>query len=579
MLLLLLLAFSLTAAFTFTRHRSAPNPGEQESALTAYKKRFAIGCGPGAAGIDFSDSANVIPLLDGWGSYRMPVTAMNDSARIYFEQGINMYYGFHIIEALASFERSISFDSSFAMGYWGKALAYGPNINDFGYSASPDALTAVRRARALSAGLTPVEAALIGAMEQRYSQDTTQSREQLNQQYADAMKAVQRRFPASADAAALYADALMLQHPWDLYTHSFAPKPWTAEIVATLERVLQRVPDHPGAVHYYVHAVEASARPERALAGARKLPLLMPGVAHVVHMPSHIYIRAGYYNEGVAVNEQAVKSYAAYASLFPPVQNNAPLYLVHNLHMQATCANMGGRYREALAASLDCRRAFDSSWQDLPDFMGIYAQYLYMTPYLTLLRFGKWADVLRTQEPPAAHLYANLLWHYGRGLAFARKHDFVRARQELAALEATLQAPQMRAPAPSFSNAGVVGGTVARQILQGILAEEQGAYDQSIALLREAVAREDSMQYNEPKDWVHPARHYLGAVLLKAGKPAEAETVYREDLRINPANGWALAGLTSACSRQGKQKAAAEARTRWAKAFAKADERISVSAF
>ncbi|RYY60878.1 MAG: hypothetical protein EOO12_14860, partial [Chitinophagaceae bacterium] len=557
MFLLLLLAFSLPAAWALIHVRTPFEPQTPAYANEAYRQRVAIGCGPTAAGIDFTDSANVIPLLSGWGDYRMPVTATNDSARIYFEQGINMYYGFHIIEALASFEKAVRFDSNFAMGHWGKALASGPNINDFGYSASPEALTAMRQAKALGASCTPVEQALIDAMQVRYSADTTQGREHLNQLYADAMKEVQRRFPASADAAALYADALMVQHPWDLYTHNYEPKPWTPEIVQTLEQLLRKSPDHPGAAHYYVHAVEASAEPMRAFIQALRLPHLMPGVAHVVHMPAHIYIRSGYYHKGVVVNEKAVKSYYAYAAAFPLVANNAPLYLVHNLHMQATCANMAGQYRDALAASLDCRRSFDSSWQGLPGYMGIYAQYLYMTPYLTLIRFGKWDSILHTPAPPTAHVYAGLLWHYGRGLAFAREHDFTKAGRELAAVQEALGAEQMRAPAPSFSNAGEVGGGVALHLLQGVLAEEQNDYPQAIAQLESAVAREDSMQYNEPKDWVHPARHYLGAVLLKAGRWADAERVYRADLAINPANGWSLTGLATALNRQGKTKAAA----------------------
>ncbi|RYY99501.1 MAG: hypothetical protein EOO11_04710 [Chitinophagaceae bacterium] len=507
------------------------------------------------------------------------MTATHDSSRIYFEQGINLYYGFHVIEALASFEKALRFDSSFAMGHWGKALAYGPNINDFGYSTAPEALTAVRQATLFSASCTPTEKALIDAIGVRYSADTAADRARLDQRYADAMAGVHHRFPESADAAALYVDALMLQHPWDLYTRTFQPKPWTPRIVATLEQLLKRTPDHPGAAHYYIHAVEGSAQPERGLAAARSLPELMPGVAHVVHMPSHIYIRSGYYQTGEDVNKRAVKSYYDYASRFPLVANNAPLYLVHNLHMQASCANMGGRFKEAWTASVDCRNSFDSSWQALPGFMGIYSQYLYMTPYLTLIRFGKWQELLSTPAIPATHVYARLLWHYGRGLAFARKHEFVNVQQELAAMRVSLAHDQMKAPAPSYSNSGIVGGSVALTILKGVLEEEQNKLPEAIASLQHAVALEDSMQYNEPRDWVHPARHYLGNVLLKAGRYAAAESVFQADLRINPRNGWALTGLASALAKQGKTKAAVVARYRAAKARASADVPIRASVF
>jgi tetratricopeptide (TPR) repeat protein len=554
---ILFLTLSIRPIYSYI-HTNNPSNTIDDSAekLLAYKKQFSIGCSPNLQGINFNDTTNAIPLLSGWGNYEMPVTATNDSSKIYFEQGINMYYGFHIIEALASFEKAISFDSSFAMGYWGKALAYGPNINDFGYTASPDAMKAIQYAKRLGSSCTPVEKAIIEAIQVRYSSDTTSTRTQLNQLYADAMEKVHQRFPESADAAALWVDALMVQHPWDLYDKDYHPKQWTPQIVTALEKLLKRFPDHPGASHYYIHAIEASAQPERGLAVADKLPKLMPGVSHVVHMPSHIYIRSGYYNQGETVNKLAVKSYYNYAGIFPLVTNNAPLYLVHNLHMQATCANMAGNLQEAWKASVDCKNSFDSSWQDMQDFTGIYFQYLYMTPYLTLIRFGKWDQILKTPKSPAAHVYTNMLWNYGRGLAYARKHDFLNANQEMEAISKNLENDQMRAPAPSYSNSGIVTGSVALKILQGVMAEEQSKFNESIRLLQKAVELEDGMQYNEPRDWVHPTRQYLGNVLLKAKKYAEAEKVYKEDLKINPNNGWSLTGLVTALSKQRKSKTA-----------------------
>ncbi len=299
-------------------------------------------------------------------------------------------------------------------------------------------------------------------------------------------------------------------------TDMVKPKAWTPEIVQTLEAVLKTTPNHPGAVHYYIHAVEASDHPERALAAADRLPSLMPGVSHVVHMPAHIYIRTGNYKRGEAVNEQAIKSYYDYLGKYAPVMNNTPLYLIHNLHMQATCANMDGKFAVAQKLSLDTRNSFDSSWQSMPDFMGIFVQYIYMTPYLTLIRFGKWDDVLQTPEIPASHIYGNLLWHYGRGLAYARKHQFDNAEKELLAVQQDMTNSQMSAPAPAYANPGINGARVAERILQGVIAEEQNDLSVSINYLQEAVNREDSMIYDEPKDWVHPARQYLGTVLLKA---------------------------------------------------------------
>lgn len=575
---ILFLALFISAAFIHINTSREPSY-EVQVKLIAYKKQFAIGCSPNLSNLNLDDSTNAIPLLDGWGKYYMPVTASNDSSKIYFEQGINMYYGFHIIEALASFEKATKIDSSFAMGYWGKALAYGPNINDFGYRTSLDAITAMHKAKELSSYCTAVEKSLIDAMQVRYSPDSTQTREQLNQDYAHAMKKVHLSFPRSADAATLYVDALMLQHPWDLYTKDYQPKPWTPEIVSSLESILKTLPDHPGASHYYIHAIEASAHPEKGLAVANKLPILMPGVAHVVHMPSHIYIRSGYYSQGEKVNEDAVKSYYNYVSKFSPVTNNTPLYLIHNLHMQATCANMNGRFKEAMKLSIDCRNSFDSSLQSLPDFVGVFVQYLYMTPYLTLIRFGKWDEILNTPENPATYVFAQLLSHYGRGLAYARKHDFDNANKQLNALQQGLKNSQLKAPAPPYANPGITGAEVAEKILQGVIAEEQNNLPVAITLLQQAVASEDSMIYNEPKDWVHPTRQYLGSVFLKAKKYTEAAQVYEEDLKINPNNGWSLTGLATALSKQGQKEKAMKVQRQVAKAFSQSDVQIGTSVF
>ncbi|MFT4155814.1 tetratricopeptide repeat protein [Parafilimonas sp.] len=544
-----------------------------------YKQKFAVGCAANAAAFNPDDSFNIIPLLNGWGNYRMPVTATNDSARIYFEQGINMYYGFHIIEALASFDKSTKFDSGFAMGYWGKALSYGPNINDYGYAASPEALTAVAKAKALSGNCSPVEKGLINAMTVRYAADTTQTREHLNQLYADAMQKVHAQFPESLDAVVLYADALMVQHPWDLYDRYGKPKAWTPLIVATLEEALKKNFRHPGAAHYYIHAVEASDHPERALAVSDELPNLMPGVSHVVHMPAHIYIRTGNYAKGFGLNDKAVKGYEDYLRIYPAVVNNASLYLVHNLHMQATCANMEGNYADAMRISIDARNSFDSSWLSLPDFMGIFVQYIYMTPVLTQIRFGKWDDILQNAEIPSGYVYASLLRHYARGLAFARKHDFVHAGNELAVLQTGLKHDQLKAPAPNYANPGVNGARVAENILQGVIAEEQNNLQRSITYLQQAVELEDAMIYNEPKDWVHPARQYLGTVLIKAGRYAEAEKVFKEDEAINPNNGWSYTGLVIALKKQQKNKAAENVQQLLKKTFNRSDTKVTAAVF
>lgn len=576
-LLIIILAAGLMAAFFHTG--IAPGSTDARKEALARVKQFRIRCSPLLTGFNPADSSNLIPLLSGWGNYHMKVTTANDSALIYFEQGINMYYSFHVIEALASFERAVQFDTSFAMGYWGKALAYGPNINDFGYSASPEALAAMNKAKMLAITSPAPEQALIEAMQLRYTADTTQSREKLNQLYATGMKKVHARFPANPDVAALYVDALMVQHPWDLYSKDYIPRPWTAEIVNTLERTLAKYPDHPGAAHYYIHAVEASQQPQKALVASRKLGRLMPGVAHIVHMPSHIFIRSGYYAEGEKVNQDAVKGYYGYLGKYGPVANSAPLYLIHNLHMQATCANMKGNYASSMKASVDCRNSFDTGFLSAPDYPGIFIQYVYMTPVLTGIRFGKWEDILSMPAVPSRYVYANFLQHYARGMAVARKHDFAAAAKQLDTVLQLMGEPQLKAPAPSYANPGIAGAEVATKILQGVIAEEKGELSASIANLKQGVILEDSMIYNEPKDWVHPARQYLGSVLLKAKKYQEAAMAFRQDLAINPNNGWSLTGLSQALSGMGQAAAAKETAVKAGKAFAGTDMRIAHAVF
>ena len=577
-LLALFAALLLSSTYIYTETAQNKISNAALKKVFAYKSRFSFGCSPDLSKIDFSDSSNAIPLLQGWGNYRMPVTATNDSARIYFEQGINMYYAFHIIESLASFDKAIKFDSSFAMAYWGKALAYGPNINDLGYAASPDALASMQKAKELYSNCTTAEKVLIDAMQVRYSADTTQTREYLNLQYADAMKKVHAQFPDDADAAALYADALMVQHPWDFYDHEGKAKSWTPEIVNSLEAILKSSPNHPGACHYYIHAIEASDHPERGMAVANRLPSLMPGVSHLVHMPSHIYIRSGYYKEGVAVNETAVKSYYSYLSEYAAVANNIPLYLIHNLHMQATCANMDGRFADALKISNDCRNSFDSSFLSAGGYFGAYVQYVYMTPYFTLIRFGKWDDILNQPAIPQAYVYANIIWHYGRGIAYARKQQPERAMGELELLKKNLNDPQLLEAPPAF-NPAIAGAGVAEKMLEGIIEEENGDLTKAIDLLTQAQIKEDNMLYNEPKDWVHPVRQYLGDAYIRAGRYREAENIFRDDLKTNPHNGWSLTGLATCMLMQNKKTESLKLQQEAKTAFERADIKITAPVF
>jgi tetratricopeptide (TPR) repeat protein len=558
--------------------QSRVNAEKTKAAIAAYRSKYTIGCSPNLDTIDFSDSSNSIPLLKGWGSYRMAVTVKNDSANIYFQQGINMYYGFHIIEALASFEKALQFDENFAMGYWGKALAYGPNINDMGYAASPEALASVKKATALYSNCTSLEKAFINAMSIRYSADSTQSREQLNQLYANAMKQLYAAFPNSADAGTLYADALMVQHPWDLYDRNYNPKPWTAQIVQVLEQVVKRFPNNPGAGHYYIHAVEGSSNPQKGLAIANRLGAMMPGLSHLVHMPSHIYIRSGHYSKGIAVNKLAVKDYYSYLDKYPAVVNSAGLYLIHNQHLEIACSMMDGQYNNAMKTATALNKKIDSSMLDAGGYFGVFSQYVYLTPQFVLLRFGKWDELLSMPAAAPSQVYASILSHFARGIAFARTHQLNDAAKELQQLQAATPSPQLTESPPAF-NPGIAGSLVAEKILQGVIAEEKNDLPTAILLLKDAIDKEDGMLYGEPRDWLLPARNYLVNVLLKTRQYKEAEKVCRADIFINPNNPWSLISLEKALEKQGKIKDANAIHSQVIKAIARADVKIAAAAF
>ncbi|MGC4102077.1 tetratricopeptide repeat protein [Ferruginibacter sp.] len=554
------------AGFRYAIKKNAPIPHISKAA--AYQNKHVLQCSPDWSLLNVDSLAAGIGVLPGWGNYQWTINSKNDSARFYFNQGINMYYAFHIIESMASFKKAQQFDDKNAMIYWAQALAYGPNINDFEYAATPDAYAAAQTAVSLKENCNAKEKALIDAMAVRYSTDSTISRSILNQRYSDGMKKAYGLFKQDADAGALYADALMLQHPWDYWKHNGNAEPWTPEIIAVLEGILKTHPEHPGANHYYIHTVEASKNPERALPSADRLGKLMPAVAHMIHMPSHIYIRSGNYKEGIKVNEMSVSGYNTYYGLYPAVQNNLPLYLIHNLHMQSACAMMRANYAYSNKSALECRQSFDTSFLSLPQPLGNYIQYLYMTPLFNDVRFGKWDAVLSELAPPAQHIYSTVLWHWARGMAFAGKNELIKATEELNIVQAKMKEPDMLVVMQPF-NAPADAAKVAANILAGVIAEQRNNHAKAIQFLTAAVTSEDALIYNEPRDWLLPARVYLGNALLKAGDAAKAEKIFKEDLAENPHNFRALYGLQQALDKQHKDAAAVK--KEFEKAFEGAD--------
>jgi len=532
---------AIAAFFTAAAFRSALKPVNNKpvSQLLAEKKKSTIRCSP----LYIPSADESIPLLPGWGNYSWKITTSSDSAQIYFNQGINMYYAFHIIESRASFDKAIRFDPNCAMAWWGKALAYGPNINDFGYQRPSEAYPSATKANELKENNTAVEKALIEAMAVRYVNDSTADQSKLNVLYRDAMNKVFTSFNKDENVSTLYADALMLLHPWDLYNHDFTPKAWTPEIVTVLKHAMQLNPKQPGAHHYFIHAVEASAKPQEALASASFLTSAMPEVSHLTHMPSHIYIRTGYYSKGIDVNDQALSGYKKYLQYFPATEESSLLYDLHNVHMKLNCAQMAGNYKLAMAASLEVQQKIPDFYISLPGSLGNYVQYIHQSPLFTQLRFGKWNDILKEQVVDSL-AHTPVLQYFARGVAFAKTNQLAKAKESLELMKTKMTEPVLKEPLAPF-NAAYDGALVAQHILEGVIASEEKDYKNAIAHFQQAVSNEDKLIYTEPRDWLLPARQYLGDALIKAGKFNEAIVVFNKDLEINPNNGWSLTGIAT----------------------------------
>jgi tetratricopeptide (TPR) repeat protein len=566
--------FALANAALLTTLLTLPNETKKIEApydAGAIKAKASVSCSPDRASIArLLAESDEIYLLPGSGSYVWKINTSSDSAQLYFNQGINMYYGFHIIEAIASFKKAATFDASNPMPWWAQALAYGPNINDVGYTASPEALSATNKAVELSANASEVEKTLIAAMKVRYTSDTTKTRESLNQEYVDAMKSAAEKFPDNVDVLTLYADAMMLQHPWDLWTAEGTPKPWQPAIQDVLEKVIRADSMHPGANHYYIHILEASPNPEKALYSADVLGKITPGLSHLVHMPSHIYLRTGNFDRGVSNNIDAVNTYRTYSTLFPASNGNAFIYYWHNLHMLANCAMLSGRYNEAIKAANELRGALDTAALAMPPPLGSFLYYMYMTPFMVDMRFEKWDNILTAPQPDAKYIYANVLYHFGRGMAYAGKNSFDEAKKEAAMVEDLMRDESLKIPMLPFSPVSE-GSAVAFETLNGFIALKQKDTKKAITHLENAADREWHMVYTEPRDWMLNPYQYLGNAYIADKNYKKAEEAFKKDLTRNAKNVWSLSGLERSLRLQGKKKEAMAVRDELKKASAKAD--------
>ncbi len=507
-----------------------------------------------------------VRFYPGFTGHARRVTCASAETQRWFDQGLQLLYGYNHDEAIRSFEKAAAIDPSCAMAWWGSAYARGLHINNpvMGEEQSRLANEAAQKAVAALDDESDVERALIDAVCQRYRWPAPQDRAPLDRAYAEAMERVWHRFPSDPDVAALYAESLMNLQPWDLWTGKGEPKGRTLEIVAVLERTLARTPMHPGANHFYIHAVEASPWPERGLPAAERLAGLVPGSGHLVHMPSHIFIRVGRYAEAAAANERAIGADEAYFAVAPKPDFYS-LYFLHNIHFLAYAAMMEGRYQTAIDAARKILKIIP------PEFLKNYvtiADGFMPTNLHVLIRFGKWDQILADPEPEAGRILSRAERHFARSLAFSALGRTSDARHELEMLDEV--AKGLTGEWKMGNNPATDVVAIARAMAEGELAYREGRSDRAFELLRTAVELEENLAYDAPPGWMQPVRHALGALLLADGRHAEAEDVYRADLRRHPQNAWSLLGLQQSLQRLGKD-AEAEAlsedvRQAWARA-------------
>jgi tetratricopeptide (TPR) repeat protein len=510
-----------------------------------------------------------IALWDGLGDHHHPITTRNPLSQRYFDQGLRFVYAFDHPDAIRSFRLAQRLDPTCAMCSWGEALALGPNINASMDSASGAAANAaIRRAVSLAARTAPRERAYIAALASRYGADPMARRKQLDTAYSREMAGLRRADPTDVDAAVLYAESEMLLGPWDYWLPSKRAKPHGGRAVAALTDAVRRAPRHAGACHFYIHAVEA-AFPERAVPCAEKLPSLMPGAGHVVHMPAHVYIRVGRYADAIERNVHALHADEPHLAEMPADGAYRLALHPHNAHFLSFAASMIGRSAQALHAAAQTRTKTDTAMLRAPGLGAL--QHYYMMPLLMKARFTRWDAVLAEPEPAEDLPYARGLRHYARALARVAQGDAGAAQSELASLRRLRGDERLKSVTIWDLNTGASLLDIAQSSVEGELAAARNDWTAAVAALRRAVATNDGLTYDEPPPWHLPPRQQLGGVLLRAGRAAEAETMFRQDLERHPENGWSLAGLAASLRAQGKLAGARRVELRFDRAWSTAD--------
>ena len=513
-----------------------------------------------------------VPLYDDLGNHHYEITTTSRKAQRYFDQGLRLYYAFNHQEAVRSFREAQRLDPRCAMCWWGEALAWGPNINLPMDSASAvAAYEALQGALATREHASDLERALIDALVERYAKVPPPERAELDAAYADQMAVTYRAHPRDPEVAVLYAEALMDLRPWDYWKEDGTPQPGIEDALSALRGVMQRAPDHPGACHFYIHAVE-KLYPEKAVPCAERLADAMPGAGHLVHMPGHIYIRVGRYLDALRANEHAVHADETYIQDQNPAMGMYTAgYYPHNYDFMVFAATMIGRRSDALRASLKVAELLPQELFGTPgmDFL----QHWSIRPLQVMVRFGAWDEILATAAPPRERGHARAVWHYARGRAYADRGDQRRATEELAALRSILSSGQVDGLKMEFNRSPDILG-IAESVLAGWTEVAAGRHDAAVAHHEEAVRRESALLYGEPPEWTVPARHDLGATLLLAGRASEAQAVFERDLEIFPDNGWSLHGLWKALEAQGLEDEAARAEARFRTVWEAADVQL-----
>ena len=519
------------------------------------------------------------PLFAGMGSHEHAITTVSPEAQLYFNQGLVIDFAFNHAESARSFRAAQTLDPDCAMCFWGEALALGPNINvtSNGKAIMSDgerqkAYAAIQRAVALKDGVSEVERDYIEALAVRYNGDPSTPREPLDEAYVASMRELHRKYPADDDAASLFAESMMNTMPWDYWLDPENPKPLTVEVINALETVLARTPEHPLAIHLYIHAVEASSRPGRAEAPADLLTDLVPGAGHLVHMPSHIYWRVGRYADASAANVRAAGVDEEYIAACNAQGFYPAAYYPHNIHFLWAASSMEGRSAIAIGAAR--KVAANVRLEMINEFPGV--EFFNTIPLLALTQFGHWDEVLAEPQPPGDLEYSNAIWHYVRATAYASKGNLDAARAEHENFTGLRNATDVTYLDSIYYPATMLL-TIADALILGEIAMAEGNHEEAIAYFWTAVETQDELPYTEPPFWYYPTRHTLGRALLASGDAAGAEQVYRDDLGQYPRNGWSLFGLVQALEAQDKD--AGEFQERFDNIWAQADVKLNASTF